>query len=81
MDGKGRALDNIYIERFWRSIKYEHFFLRSLSTVHEMRQETAQYIYYYNFERPHQSLDYQTPAQVYKQNGGIIVPDKTIILN
>ena len=81
MDGKGRALDNIYIERFWRSIKHEWIYLHSVTTVNEMIKIVKEYMHYYNFQRPHQSLNYQTPAQVYEQNGGIIVPDNTIILN
>ncbi len=81
MDGKGRALDNIYIERFWRSIKHEWVYLHSAVTVNEMMKIVKEYMHYYNFQRPHQSLNYQTPAQVYEQNGGIIVPDNTIILN
>ena len=81
MDGKGRALDNVFIERFWRSIKYEWIFLYTISTVNEMMEKVKEYMHYYNFQRPHQSLDYQTPAQVYQQNGGIIVPDNTLILN
>lgn len=81
MDGKGRALDNIYIERFWRSIKHEWIYLHSVTTVKEMMKIVKEYMYYYNFQRPHQSLNYQTPAQVYEQNGGIIVPDNTMILN
>ena len=81
MDGKGRALDNIYIERFWRSIKHEWIYLHSVATVNEMMKIVKEYMHYYNFQRPHQSLNYQTPAQVYEQNGGIIVPDNTIILN
>lgn len=81
MDGKGRALDNIYIERFWRSIKHEWIYLHSVTTVNEMIRIVKEYMHYYNFQRPHQSLNYQTPAQVYEHNGGIIVPDNTIILN
>ena len=77
-DGRGRALDNIYIERFWRSIKYEWIFLRCILSVREMINEVNEYMQYYNFQRPHQSLNYQTPAQVYKQHGGIIVPGHTI---
>jgi len=65
MDGKGRALDNIYIERFWRSIKHEWIYLHSVTTVNEMIRIVKEYMHYYNFQRPHQSLNYQTPAQVY----------------
>lgn len=78
MDGKGRALDNIYIERFWRSIKYEWIFMRCITSVNEMITEAAKYMDYYNFQRPHQSLGYKTPAQVYEQQGGIIVPKNTL---
>lgn len=79
MDGKGRALDNVYIERFWRSIKYEWIFMRCITSVDDMVTEVGNYMQYYNFERPHQSLNYQTPAQVYEKQGGVIVPKNTII--
>jgi len=64
MDGKGRAIDNIYIERFWRSIKYEERHLKSPGTVSEAKKVIEEYIVYNN-HRPHQSLDYKTPAMVY----------------
>lgn len=57
MDGKGRALDNIYIERFWRSIKHEWIYLHSITTVNEMMSIVKEYMHYYNFQRPHQSLN------------------------
>ena len=65
MDGKGRALDNIFIERFWRSIKYEEVYLHDYETVQEARDGLKHYIEYYNNERQHQSLGYLTPAEVY----------------
>lgn len=65
MDGKGRYLDNIFIERFWRSVKYEEVYLKSYVTVPEGREEIGKYIEFYNNERPHQSLKYKTPAEVY----------------
>lgn len=65
MDGKGRALDNQRIERFFRSYKWEKLYLEECETGHELRRLTKEYIAYYNNERPHQSLDYQTPAQYY----------------
>ncbi len=68
MDGKGRWADNIYIERFWRSIKYELVFLHSFETVEEIRGAIAEYIEFYNAERPHQSLGYKTPDSVYYQH-------------
>jgi len=65
MDGRGRAPDNIFIERVWRSIKYEEIYLHDYTTPREARREIAAYITFYNHERPHQSLDYATPASVY----------------
>lgn len=65
MDGKGRCLDNIYIERFWRSVKYEEIYLTSYETIKEARQEIGNYIEFYNNERPHQSLNYKKPVAVY----------------
>lgn len=66
MDGKGRCLDNIYIERFWRTIKYEEVYLKSYDTVQIARQEIGHYIDWYNNERPHQSLRDQTPSATFK---------------
>lgn len=65
MDGKGRCIDNIYIERFWRSIKYEEVYLKSYEDVKTARQEIGLYIGWYNQERPHQSLNNQTPNEVF----------------
>jgi putative transposase len=65
MDGKGRALDNIFVERLWRSVKYEEVFLHEYATPREARQGLARYFDFYNHERPHQALNYRTPAQVY----------------
>ena len=65
MDGRGRALDNIFIERFWRSLKYEEVYLHDYETVHEAKTGIRSYFDYYNNERQHQSLDYKTPAVVY----------------
>ena len=64
MDGKGRALDNIFTERLWRSIKYEEVYLHSYVSPREARQNITRYMRFYNEERPHQSLDYRTPAEV-----------------
>lgn len=68
MDGKGRALDNIFTERLWRSVKYESVYINEYDNPKEARQQLARYFNFYNHERPHQSLDYQTPAQFYFQN-------------
>ena len=65
MDGKGRALDNIFVERLWRSLKYECVYMHSLNTVKEARDEIKKYFQFYNNERPHQSLQYKKPAEIY----------------
>lgn len=65
MTGKGRCLDNIYIERFWRSLKYEEIYLNDYDDVNELKTAVKHYIEFYNHTRPHQSLDYKTPAEVY----------------
>jgi putative transposase len=65
MDGKGRALDNILTERLWRTVKYEEVYLKAYASPREARQGLTQYLNFYNQERPHQSLNYWTPAQVF----------------
>ena len=65
MDGKGRALDNVYIERFWRSLKYENIYLNYYEDIVECRSGVANYIDFYNSLRFHQSLDYLTPDEKY----------------
>lgn len=65
MDGKGRALDNIFVERLWRSVKYEEVYLHDYATPREARRGLARYFEFYNHERPHQALDYRTPEEVY----------------
>ena len=66
MDGKGRALDNVFIERLWRTVKYEEVYLKSYDNVAELRSSLANYFDFYCNERPHQALAGQTPASVYK---------------
>jgi putative transposase len=68
MDGKGRSLDNIFIERFWRTLKYEDIYRQSYESVSELLNGLNNYIDYYNNDRPHQSLGMKTPYQVYKLN-------------
>ncbi len=68
MDGKGRWIDNVFIERFWRSIKYEEVYLHAYEDLREARTGIASYIDYYNSERRHSSLDKQTPEEVYHQS-------------
>lgn len=65
MDGKGRCIDNIQIERFWRTLKYEEVYLKSYATMREARKGLKEYIEFYNQRRPHQSLGYKTPDEVY----------------
>ncbi len=65
MDGRGRCLDNVFVERLWRSVKYEDVYLRGYETVTELEQGLRRYFMFYNEERLHQSLDYRTPRQVY----------------
>lgn len=65
MDGKGRALDNIFTERLWRTIKYEEVYLHSYASPKEARQNLTRYLKFYNHERPHQALSYRTPAELY----------------
>lgn len=65
MDGKGRAIDNIYIERFWRSVKYEHVYLFAYENGSELWRGLCKYIDFYNQKRKHQSLDNKTPESLY----------------
>lgn len=65
MDTKGRWMDNVFIERLWRSVKYEDVYLKEYSSVEGLRRGLAQYFQYYNHERTHQSLDNLTPVEVY----------------
>lgn len=65
MDGRGRFVDNIFTERLWRTIKYEEVYLHEYSTPKEARHRLGNYIHFYNQQRPHQALDYQTPAAIY----------------
>lgn len=67
MDGRGRALDNIFVERLWRSVKYEEVYLHDYQQVPDASAGLGKYFRFYNGERPHQSLGYQTPEAVFKQ--------------
>jgi len=69
MDGRGRYLDNIFIERLWRSLKYEEVYLKDYRLVPEAQQGIDRYFRFYNHERPHQSLGYRTPAAIYRGQG------------
>ena len=72
MDGKGRALDNIFTERLWRSVKYEEVYLKGYETPREARRSLGEYFEFYNGERLHQSLLYRTPAEVYAEGAGSV---------
>jgi len=65
MDSKGRALDNIFTERLWRTVKYEEVYLHDYTSPKEARQQLSSYFEFYNHQRLHQALDYRTPAEVY----------------
>jgi putative transposase len=67
MDGRGRALDNIFTERLWRSVKQEEVYRHDYGSPREARQHLATYFPFYNHERPHQALAYQTPAAIYER--------------
>jgi putative transposase len=65
MDGRGRALDNVFVERLWRSVKWEEVYVNSYQSVHDAWHGLHRYFTFYNHERPHQALGYRTPAEVY----------------
>jgi putative transposase len=68
MDGRGRVFDNIFVERLWRTVKYEEVYLHDYQTVEEARCGLANYFRFYNRERLHQALGYRTPAEVYTES-------------
>ena len=78
MDGRGRVFDNIFVERLWRNVKHEDVYLRGYATMGELTVGLTAYFAYYNGERPHQSLDDQTPQTVYRTGigGGAMIVDK-----
>lgn len=68
MDGRGRCLDNIFTERLWRSVKYEQVYLNEYTTMDEAHDGLSHYFRFYNEQRPHQSLGYKTPWDIYRRN-------------
>jgi len=78
MDGRGRAFDNIFVERLWRSVKYENVYLKGYATMGELMVGLAEYFAFFNGERPHQSLGQETPDVVYRSaiGGGALIVDK-----
>ena len=65
-DGRGRALDNVFVERLWRSVKYEDIYLKDYEQVAELESGLRAYFQFYDEERPHQSLGYRTPGEVHR---------------
>jgi len=78
MDGRGRALDNIFVERLWRSVKHEDVYLKGYANMPELQLGLTKYFEFYNTERTHQSLNYNTPDRVYQtaSGGGASIADK-----
>jgi putative transposase len=78
MDGRGRAFDNIFVERLWRSVKHEDVYLKGYASMRELTLGLAEYFAFYNTERPHQSLGQKTPDVVYQTaiGGGAVIVDK-----
>lgn len=74
MDSKGRCLDNVYIERFWRSLKQEEIYLKPYDSIEATRSGIREYIEFYNNQRPHQSLNYKVPAELYFAGGAHVRP-------
>ena len=68
MDGKGRCMDNIFIERLWRSVKYEEIYLNDYKSTQELRKALRKYFHFYNTERPHQTFNGATPKEVYQES-------------
>ena len=73
MDGRGRALDNVFVERLWRSVKYEEVYLKDYDSVPAARAGLGDYFAFYNHERPHQALAYRTPAEVYGEVPAVVL--------
>ena len=72
MDGKGRCMDNIFIERLWRSLKYEEVYLNAYETVAEAKAGIGSWISFYNVSRPHQALGYRTPTEIFAGGAGAV---------
>lgn len=77
MDGRGRAFDNIFVERLWRTVKYDDVYLRGYASLGELTIGLADYFQFYNGERPHQAMANRTPDEVYQTGlgGGASIPD------
>ena len=80
MDGRGRAFDNIFVERLWRSVKYEEVYLHQYTTVSDAQRHLERYFRLYNTERLHESLGYQTPYEIYfKEQPGCFEPKVALV--
>jgi putative transposase len=80
MDGKGRYLDNIFIERLWRSLKYEDIYIKAYASVAEARIGIGAWLTFYNNERLHQALDYKTPREIFEANQPVDMMDNASAL-
>jgi putative transposase len=69
-DGRGRALDNVFVERLWRSVKHDNIYINNYAHVVDLEAGLSAYFRFYDEERPHQSLDYRTPGEVYRAEIG-----------
>ena len=67
MDGKGRYADNIFVERLWRTVKYEEVYFKAYASAGDARRELGAYFRFYNDQRPHQALGYRTPGEVFSE--------------
>ena len=76
MDGRGRVFDNIFVERLWRTVKYENIYISGYQNIPELKGGLRRYFNFYNMERYHQALDYKRPWEVY--SGSIIMPGGVI---
>ena len=78
VDGRGRYLDNIFIERLWRSLKYEEIFIHAYITVAEARGGIGKWVLFYNDERLHQALGYRTPREIFEAKSKIVSADANL---
>jgi putative transposase len=79
MDGRGRAFDNIFVERLWRSVKYEEVYIKDYGVMDEARRGLSDYFAFYNTERLHQSLGYKTPAEVYFGSDAVVADSSSVV--
>ena len=78
MDGKGRYADNIFVERLWRTVKYEEVYLKAYASAGEARRELGAYFRFYNDQRPHQALGYRTPGEVFSEATALREEESTV---